>query len=95
MAMLLRNTLEASAQWGAVRVTPTNAEFVDVIVSGRIIESSGKELKLKISVRDSTGRAWFTDKEYESLADIGSYLSDAALTGTIAPLFDSFCVRQS
>ena len=23
------------------------------------------------------------------------YLSDAALTGTIAPLFDSFCVRQS
>ena len=79
MAMLLRNTLEASAQWGAVRVTPTNAEFVDVIVSGRIIESSGKELKLKISVRDSTGRAWFTDKEYESLADIGSYLSDAAL----------------
>jgi phosphoglycolate phosphatase-like HAD superfamily hydrolase len=79
MAMQLRNTLESSAQWGAVRVTPANAEFVDVIVSGRIIESSGKELKLEISVRDSTGRAWFTDRKYESQADIGSYLSDAAL----------------
>lgn len=79
MAMLLRNTLEASAQWGAVRVTPANADFIDVLVSGRIIESTGKELKLEISVRDSTGRAWFTDRKYESLADIGSYLSDSAL----------------
>lgn len=79
MAMLLRNTLEASAQWGAVRVTPSNAEFIDVLVSGRIIASTGKLLKLEISVRDSTGRAWFTDRKYESLADIGSYLSDAAL----------------
>jgi hypothetical protein len=79
MAMLLRNTLESSAQWGAVRVIPANAEFVDVIVSGRIIESSGKEMKLEISVRDSTGRVWFADKKYESEADIGSYLSDAAL----------------
>lgn len=79
MAMMVRNTLESSAQWGAVRVIPNNAEFVDVIVSGRIIESTGKELKLEITVHDSTGRPWFTDKKYESAADIGSYLSDAAL----------------
>ncbi len=79
MAMQLRNTLETSAQWGAVRVIPNNADFVDVIVSGRIVESTGKELKLVVSVRDSTGRAWFTDRKYESPADIGSYLSDAAL----------------
>src|SRR4029434_6430427 len=31
MAMLLRNTLESTAQWGAVRVIPANAEFIDVI----------------------------------------------------------------
>jgi hypothetical protein len=36
-------------------------------------------MKLEISVRDSTGRVWFADKKYESEADIGSYLSDAAL----------------
>ena len=79
MAMLLRNTLETSAQWGAVRVIPANAEFVDVIVTGKIIRSTGKELELEMSVRDSTGRTWFANKVYEADADIGSYLSDAAL----------------
>ncbi len=34
----LRDTLEGSGQWGAVRVVPANAEFVDVIVSGKILE---------------------------------------------------------
>ena len=79
MAMLLRNTLETSAQWGAVRVTPANAEFVDVIVTGRIVRSSGKELALEVTVKDSTGRTWFENKKYEADADIGAYLSDAAL----------------
>jgi hypothetical protein len=79
MAMLLRNTLETSAQWGAVRVIPANAEFVDVIVNGRIVRSSGKELALEVTVKDSTGRTWFENKKYEAEADIGSYLSDAAL----------------
>lgn len=79
MAMLLRDTLEESAQWGAVRVIPATAEFVDVIVTGRIVDSTGKDLELDVSVHDSTGRAWFVDRKYQSVADIGSYLSDAAL----------------
>ena len=79
MAMMLRNTLETSAQWGAVRVIPATAEFVDVIVTGRIIRSSGKEMALDVTVKDSTGRTWFENKKYEAEADIGSYLSDAAL----------------
>ena len=39
---LLRGTLETSGQWGAVRVIPASAEFVDVMVSGKIIESTGQ-----------------------------------------------------
>ena len=31
----LRTTLEASGQWGAVRVVPQSVQFVDVIVTGR------------------------------------------------------------
>ena len=81
MAKLLRNTLETTAQWGAVRVIPANAEFIDVIVSGKIVRSTGKELELLISVRDATGRTWYADRKYESEADLGSYLSDAALEG--------------
>ena len=63
MAMLLRNTLETTAQWGAVRVIPANAEFIDVIVSGKIVRSTGKELELLISVRDATGRTWYADQQ--------------------------------
>ena len=79
LAMNLRDTLEGSGQWGAVRVTPANAEFIDLLVSGKIIKSNGKELKLQVAARDSTGRVWLEPKEYGSNADVGSYLSEAAI----------------
>ena len=78
-ATMLRDTLESSGQWGAVRVIPATAEFVDLIVNGRILRSDGKYLELEISVADSTGRTWLRNKRYEGPADIGSYMSDAAL----------------
>lgn len=75
----LRDTLENSAQWGAVRVAPQSVEFVDVEVDGRIIESTGKRLELEITARDAAGRVWIDGKRYEGLADIGSYKTEAAL----------------
>jgi hypothetical protein len=76
---LLRATLESSGQWGAVRVVPTNVEFVDVIVDGRILESTGAKLAVEVTVKDSTGRVWIDKKKYESPADTGSYKTDASL----------------
>jgi hypothetical protein len=76
---LLRNTLEASAQWGAVRVVPDSVEFVDVIVSGKIIESNGKRLVLEISAHDAAGREWISHRRYEGEGDLGSYKTDASL----------------
>lgn len=73
LAMNLRNTLETSGQWGAVRVIPDMAQFVDVIVTGKIIESNGKYLKLDISAVDATGRKWLENKRYEAEADIAAY----------------------
>lgn len=75
----LRSTLEASGQWGAVRVVPQSVQFVDVIVTGRILISTGTDLALGITARDSTGRVWFEDRVYKSPADIGSYKTEAAL----------------
>ncbi|MEO7773566.1 MAG: hypothetical protein ABIT36_02420 [Steroidobacteraceae bacterium] len=75
----LRNTLESSAQWGAVRVVPETVEFVDVIVSGRILASTGKHLAVEISAQDASGREWIAKKRYESEADLGSYKTDASL----------------
>jgi hypothetical protein len=76
---MLRSTLESSGQWGAVRVIPSNLEFIDVSVTGRILESTGAKLAVEVSVTDSTGHPWITKKRYESPADTGSYKTDASL----------------
>lgn len=75
----LRDTLEGSAQWGAVRVAPQNVEYVDVEVDGRILESTGKRLEIEITARDASGRVWIDAKRYAGLADIGSYKTEASL----------------
>jgi hypothetical protein len=79
IATELRSTLEQSGQWGAVRVVPATVEFVDVLVTGKIVESTGAHLAVDVSVKDSTGRQWITNRRYESDADLGSYKTDASL----------------
>src|SRR5216110_2774112 len=79
LATLLRGTLESSGQWGAVRVAPESAQFIDVNVWGRILESTGAKLALEITVKDSTGRVWIDARHYQSPPDTGSYKTDAAL----------------
>ncbi|HUK00883.1 MAG TPA: hypothetical protein VLW26_01235 [Steroidobacteraceae bacterium] len=76
---MLRATLESCGQWGSVRVVPATVEFVDVSVTGKILESTGAQLALEISVSDSTARVWISHKRYQSGADTGSYKTDAAL----------------
>jgi hypothetical protein len=63
----LRNTLQQSAQWGAVRVLPEAGDAHDVVVNGEILESNGQTLVMKISVTDATGRQWF-EEIYEAEA---------------------------
>ncbi|MCP5471021.1 MAG: hypothetical protein R3E75_05785 [Steroidobacteraceae bacterium] len=75
----LRATLESTGQWGAVRVAPQSVQFVDLIVDGRILVSTGTELSLAITARDAAGRVWIKDKVYRGPADIGSYRTEAAL----------------
>jgi hypothetical protein len=60
-------------------VVPSNVEFIDVVVSGTIVESTGAKLVLDITAADSTGRVWIPTKRYESAADVGSYKTDASL----------------
>ena len=76
---LLRETLEATAQWGAVRVIPESAEFVDVIVTGQLIDSNGGFLSVDVTVTDAAGRVWIKDKRYQSLVDLGAYKTTQAI----------------
>ncbi len=57
----LRNTMQRSAQWGAVRVIPEETRTHDVLVTGKILESNGQELVLEISVTDARGQLWYEE----------------------------------
>ena len=72
MPMRLRSTLEGTGQWGQVRVVPMEEDSLDVMVSGKILESNGMDLKVEFTVRDAAGRIWFT-KVYQAPADTRSY----------------------
>lgn len=65
----LKQTLQMTGQWGAVRVLPANAEAVDVEVDGTIVESNGETLILELRVTDSTGREWLHKQYEESVGD--------------------------
>ncbi|HFD81641.1 MAG TPA: hypothetical protein ENK05_14810 [Gammaproteobacteria bacterium] len=60
----LRDTLEKTGYWGAVRVVPRATEGAEVLVRGLILASDGEVLRLRITALDATGRQWF-DTTYE------------------------------
>ncbi len=68
----LRDTLVGTAQWGAVRVVPSLVDSSDLTLDGRILESTGAEIKLAVRATDATGRVWL-DREYEGEADKRAY----------------------
>ena len=68
----LKNTLQQTGHWGAVRVIPTETDSIDLFVKGKIEEANGEHLTLDIEVVDATGRQWFT-KEYKKGASRFSY----------------------
>ena len=61
LAYNLRNTLEETENWGAVRLIPQNIRAIDLMVYGEIRESSGVELELKIRAVDATGKVWLKE----------------------------------
>ena len=61
----LRNTMETTGYWGAVRVVPQDTEGAEVLVRGRILKSDGLRLSLHIDALDATGRQWF-ERAYSS-----------------------------
>ncbi|MFL0796407.1 MAG: hypothetical protein K6L73_02825 [Cellvibrionaceae bacterium] len=68
----INSAMQRSGNWGAVRVIPSKAINVDVIVTGKILQSDGETLKLSISARDATEQTWFT-KTYEHQASRYAY----------------------
>jgi hypothetical protein len=70
--VVIRDTLESTGHWGQVRVLPPDASNMDLLLSGRILESTGQRLKIAVKVTDATGRVWL-DRIYEGEADTRAY----------------------
>jgi hypothetical protein len=58
-----------------VRVIPAETDSVDLFVKGKILESNGERLALKIEVIDATGSTWFS-KKYIDTANENSYANN-------------------
>jgi hypothetical protein len=71
-AFLLSETLQRSGNWGVVRVLPNETSNMDVIVNGTILQSNGEAMTIRINVKDSTGRDWYT-REYHEVISRFSY----------------------
>lgn len=72
MPVLLVQTLQTSAAWGAVRVVPPANTNSDISVRGKILQSDGEILELAISVSDISGEHWF-DRIYRENASHYAY----------------------
>jgi len=68
----LKNTLQQSSQWGAVRVIPSETDSIDLQVKGKILESNGEDIGLQIDVTDAAGETWFS-KKYKAEAPPDAY----------------------
>lgn len=64
MPVHLKDTLQATGMWGAVRVIPdTGIVGGELTISGTIERSSGRSLTLGITARDALGNIWL-DRPY-------------------------------
>ena len=72
MGYHLKNTLQQSSHWGAVRTIPGESPGTELLVRGKILESNGEELIVKVEALDATGRTWLS-KAYEAEAEEDSY----------------------
>lgn len=72
---VLKTVVESTGNWGAVRMVPDHTYAVDLLVSGKILESQGERLSLVVTARDARGLVWF-DRTYEGLTSKYAYGED-------------------
>src|SRR5690606_17693737 len=72
MPVVLRDTMQRSGHWGAVRVTPDETQAADLNVMGTILQSDGGLVELRVKAVDATGRVWL-DKKYEKFTAANAF----------------------
>lgn len=78
MAVTLMETMQATGQWGAVRVLPREFGSTDLDIDAIIVESNGLKLELEVLATDSKGRVWI-EKTYKAEANVLGYDQEEGL----------------
>lgn len=73
MPQVLMSAMQDSGAWGAVRVVPSEDQLTDLMISGKILRSDGKNLALEITAVDATNRYWIDHRVYEAEASRYAY----------------------
>jgi hypothetical protein len=68
----LKATLEDSGYWGSIWVIPERSDAVDLLVGGRIDQSDGLNVEVRVAAWDATGREWM-NKTYKAKVAQKSY----------------------
>ena len=71
----LKETLERSGFWGAVRLMPQTDLNSEINVTGKILFSDGVELRLQVLAVDAAGRVWL-DRTYCDVTSDLDYSTD-------------------
>ena len=96
-AYRLKESIEKIDRFGAVRVTPDSSATSDLYISGEILESDSREIRLKIQVVDIAGNMWFSKKFKEEVSE--KFWSDpknsrsSSITDPYQPIFDKIAVE--
>jgi len=86
--MRIKETLESTGYWGAVRVVPAGTSSVELTIFGEIQNSSGLDLEIKIWAIDASGKEWL-DKKYSGQANHLAYNDDEfAVRGPYQAIYD-------
>ena len=83
----LAKVMEKSGAWGAIRVTPSADVVMDIYISGTILQSDGETMDLQITVKDTSGKKWFS-KKYKQTT--GKYAYDRRLKSLGDPFQNLF-----
>jgi len=72
MAVILRDTLQKSGNWGTVWVTPKDSSAADLSVDAKILHSDGDAVQVHVKAVDATGRVWL-DEDYGMNTAAGAF----------------------
>jgi hypothetical protein len=93
LPFVLRETLAATGEWGAVRVVPAADPAAELLVSGRIVHSDGDTLQLAVRAVDASGRVW-VDRVFDgAVVDAYSPRNGAVPVPAQQQIFDAIAAQ--